>query len=106
MRNQFFYTTKEVIPPTEEGAKNGQTEVVNIYTNSFNLDKVIRTVQMEKDKLIVLLDDIHERPQEVPNINPKTHKYLGTKMQRQVVQSEITLEGEDVLRFKELTQIS
>ncbi len=91
MTNQFFYTRKE-----------GDT----VYTDSFNINKVIRTVQTGEDELLVLLDDIHERVVETPNINPKTNKMVGISRKRDVYQSEIHLHGEDIVRFKNTTNIS
>ena len=32
-----------------------------IYTDSFNLNKVIRSMQMDDNKVILVLDDLHER---------------------------------------------
>ena len=89
--NQFFYTRKE-----------GDKE----YTDSFNINKVIRTVQTGEDELLVLLDDIHERVVESPNINPKTNKMIGISRKRDVYQSEIHLHGEDIVNFKKATNIS
>ena len=91
MTNQFFYTRKE-----------GDQE----YTDSFNINKVIRTVQTEEDNLLVLLDDIHERVMESPNINLKTNKIIGVTRKRDVYQSEINLKGDDITRFKNSTNIS
>lgn len=91
MANQFFYTRKD-----------GDT----VYTDSFNINKVIRTVQLEENDLLVLLDDIHERVVETPNINVKTNKMTGITRKRDVYQSEIHLEGEDIERFKKLTNIA
>lgn len=91
MTNQFFYTRKD-----------GDKE----YTDSFNVNKVIRTVQMDEGDLLVLLDDIHERAVETPNINPKTNKMVGITRKRDVYQSEIHLHGEDIVNFKKATNIS
>ena len=90
MTNQFFYTRKD------EDRE---------YTDSFNINKVIRTVQMGDDDLLVLLDDIHERVMETPNINPKTNKMIGVTRKRDAYQSEIHLYGEDIARFKNVTQL-
>ena len=86
MTNQFFY-------------KDGED------WNSFNINKVIRTVTLEDKSLLVLLDDIHERVVETPNINPKTNKMIGVTRKRDVYQSEIHLTGDDITRFKQLTEI-
>jgi hypothetical protein len=90
MKNQFFYTRKD-----------GDKE----YTDSFNVNKVIRTVQTGDDELLVLLDDIHERVVETPNINPKTNKMIGISRKRDVYQSEIHLNGVDIQRFHTITSI-
>lgn len=92
MTNQFFYSRKE---------ENGSH-----FIDSFNINKVIRTVQMDADDLLVLLDDIHERVIETPNINVKTNKMVGVTRKRDVYQSEIHLTGEDMVRFKNLTEIA
>lgn len=89
--NQFFYTRKE-----------GDKE----FTDSFNVNKVIRTVMLAEDDLLVLLDDIHERTTEQPNINLKTNKVNGVTRKRDVYQSEIHLTGADIANFKKLTNIS
>jgi hypothetical protein len=91
MTNQFFYTRKD-----------GDKE----YMDSFNVNKVIRTVAMDDNDLLVLLDDIHERTMETPNINVKTNKMIGVTRKRDVYQSEIHLHGEDIVRFKNATNIS
>ena len=91
MTNQFFYTRKD-----------GDKE----YMDSFNVNKVIRTVAMDDNDLLVLLDDIHERTTEQPNINLKTNKMTGVIRKRDVYQSEIHLHGEDIVRFKNATNIS
>jgi hypothetical protein len=90
MTNQFFYTRKD-----------GDQE----FTDSFNINKVIRTVQTGEDELLVLLDDIHERVVETPNINVKTNKIINVSRKRDVYQSEIHLTGVDITRFKTATSI-
>lgn len=90
MTNQFFYT---------------RTANDKSFTDSFNLNKVIRSIENEDGTFLVLLDDIHERSHEVPDIDLRTNKMKGTKRQRDVFQSEITLSVEDANRFKTLTQI-
>ena len=96
--NQFFYTRKEAIEDTEP------VEYAE-FTDSINLNKVIRSVQTSSDMRVVLLDDMHERVTEVPNINTKTNKVIGTKKKVEVFQTEAYLHGEDIVRFKKLTNI-
>jgi len=98
IRNQFFYTRKEPIEGTDP-------QEFKEYTDSINLNKVIRSVQMSDDVLVVLLDDMHERTQEVPNINPKNNKVIGTKKKTQVFQTEAYLSDNDKVRFEKLTNI-
>ena len=84
----FFYTRK-----TEDG---------KVYTDSFNLNKVIRSVQMDDNKVLVLLDDAHDRSEDVPDVDPKTGKQRGVKRQRNTYSTEISLVDEDVTRFHNL----
>jgi hypothetical protein len=88
MSDLFFYTRK-----SEDG---------KVYTDSFNLNKVIRTIQMDDNKVLVLLDDIHERPEDVPEV--KNGKMVGQKRVRNVFQTEINLFDEDVIRFNNLNK--
>ena len=90
MRNQFFFT---------------RTEGDKTFRDSFNINKVIRTVQLEENKLVVLLDDLHERVKEVPNISTKSNKVTGIRKQVEVFQSEVYLSGEDIERFYEQTKL-
>ena len=89
MTNQFFYTRKE-----------GDKE----YTDSFNVNKVIRSIEFE-DELVILLDDIHERVEEIPTHNPKSGKVVGVQRKRDIFQSDIHLKGDDIARFRKLTSI-
>ena len=82
----FFYT-REV--------DNGK-----IYTDSFNINKVVRSMQLEDNKVILVLDDIHERSEQVPDV--KNGKVVGSKRERNTFQTEITLTGEDITRFHNL----
>ena len=73
-----------------------------IYTDSFNLNKVIRSIQLDDNKVLVLIDDIHERPEDVPEV--KNGKMVGQKRVRNVFQTEINLVDEDVIRFNNLNK--
>lgn len=84
----FFYTRK-----SED----------KVYTDSFNLDKVVRSVQLDDNKVLVLLDDAHDRSEDVPDIDPKG-KTRGVKRQRNTYSTEITLTDEDVTRFNNLNK--
>ena len=99
MKNQFFYTRKELKSGTPENP------VYNTFRDSINMNKVIRSVGIEDGRLLILLDDLHERAQEVPEVDARTNKVKGIKRQRNTFQSEIYLEPEDVQRFYEATSI-
>jgi hypothetical protein len=79
-----------------------RTEGEKTFTDSFNLEKVIRSVEVEDGKRIVILDDFHERVEMVPDINVKTNKVVGTRRERNTYQSEIHLNAEDSKRFIEM----
>ena len=82
--SQFFYT---------------RTEGEKSFLDSFGTEKVIRTVGYEDGTRLVLLDDIHERAHEVPEVDPKSKAIKGMKRVRDVFQSEILLSKEDSERF-------
>lgn len=90
MSNLFFYTRK--------------TEDDKVYKDSFNLNKVVRSVQVDDNKVLVLLDDTHDRSEDVPDVDPKTGKTKGVKRQRNTYSTEISLFDEDVTRFNNLNK--
>jgi len=92
MKNQFFYTRKELVSGTPENPEFKE------YRDSFNVDKVIRTITTDDGRLLVLLDDLHQRAQEVPVTN-KAGKITSYKREMNVFQSEIYLDPADVERF-------
>jgi hypothetical protein len=79
-----------------------KTEDDKVYKDSFNLNKVVRSVQMEDNKILILLDDIHERAEQVPDV--KNGKVVGSKRERNTFQTEINLFDEDVTRFNNLVE--
>jgi len=99
MRNQFFYTRTEVTPPEGE-----DPPVINKFQDSFNLDLVLRSMEIPGKKFVVMLDDLHERTEEIPITN-KHNKVQGTKKNLVTYQSEIILDPEDAIRFKNLTSL-
>jgi hypothetical protein len=92
MQNQFFYTRKD-----QESGKE--------FRDSLNLNKIIRSVTQDDGTVLVLLDDIHERSRDVPDIDIKTNRVKGMKRQKDVFQSEIILSAEDGERFFKLLNI-
>ena len=99
MKNQFFYTRREVSGGTPEAPEYKE------FRDSFNVDKVIRSITLEDGRILVLFDDMHERAQEVPDVDPKTKKMKGMKRERNMYQTEIFLDADDAQRFFELTSI-
>ena len=97
MKNQFFYTQKDPIP--------GKENEFNSFRASFNINKVIRSLSMDNETVLVILDDIHQRPQNV-EIKNKQGKVTSIKREMNTFQSEIYLsEKDDVQRFYQLTSI-
>jgi len=92
MKNQFFYTRKELVSGTPENPEFKE------FRDSFNIEKVIRTITTDDGRLLVLLDDLHQRPQEV-EVRNKQGRVTGIKRELNVFQSEIYLDPSDVERF-------
>lgn len=101
MNKQFYYERKEAVAPKKEGDK----PTFETFMDSFNVDNIIRTVGIADGKSIVLLNDIHERVEEVPTYNKARTTQTGTKNQRRTVQSEIELNAEDSDRLHKATAI-
>lgn len=99
MQNQFFYTRKELVSGTPENPEFKE------YRDSFNINKIVRSLTMEDGKVLILLDDLHERAQQVPDVDTKTNKIKGYKRERNTFQSEIYLDPADAERFLKLTSI-
>jgi len=93
MQNQFFYTRKELVSGTPENPEFKE------YRDSFNINKIVRTLTVEDGRVLVLLDDLHERAQQVPDVDPKTNKMRGYKREKNTFQSEIYLDPADAVRF-------
>jgi hypothetical protein len=99
MQNQFFYTRKELVSGTPENPEFKE------YRDSFNVNKVVRSLTIEDGRLLILLDDLHERAQQVPDVDPKTNKMRGYKREKNTFQSEIYLDPADAERFLKATSI-
>jgi hypothetical protein len=99
-RNQFFYTREITIPSLTEEGKTEKKSIVD----SFNVNKIIRSIVLETGMRLVLLNDLHERNEKVEMQN-KQGKVTGYKNERNVFQSEIYLSSEDSDRFVKLTNI-
>lgn len=99
MRNQFFYTIK-IQTGTQENPEEKSIKA------SFNIDMVIRSVEIPSGELMIILDDFHEEMMTLPDtVNTKTNRIIHGKKELTVVQSEITLSVEDKERFFQQTNI-
>jgi len=99
MNKQFFYSRKEPLELIE-----GEEQQYKTFRDSFSLDLIIRSMELEDGRRIVLLNDIHERNQEVPVVN-KNRQVTGYRKEKMVVQSEIYLDKEDNERFVKLNDL-
>lgn len=75
-----------------------RTEGEKTFTDSFFLNRVIRSREMDDGGRIVLLDDIHERWVDMPVANKKG-EIVSSKREKVTVQGEIHLNKEDGDRF-------
>lgn len=98
--NQFYYTRKEIKQP-----EYGDTEVkFEEFTDSMNLQYVVRSIGLDNGERVVILDDFKEFSQEVElKSNKGNSKGVGTR--RKSAQSEIYLNKEDAEKFVKLTNI-
>lgn len=105
----FVYKREVVYPPVledkEKGIKaaDGYSESV---LDSFDVERVIRSITMDDGTLLVLLDDLHERYENKPRTHPKTGApKFDSKGQmmferlRETFQSEIHLNKKDAKSF-------
>ncbi len=102
MRNQFFYTMEYTV--TNGAPTRANEEPITMRRMaSFNIEKVIRSVETEDGKLIVILDDFHEETKQVI-VHNQNGKPIP-KMETQMLQSEIHLTEEDKIRFRTATSL-
>lgn len=100
-KHMFFYTRIEQI-----NGPDGE-KTIKEYRDGINTSKIIRAVLMSDNDLLILLDDIHQRVEEKPNINLKTNKVVGMKKELGTFQSEIHItEQHDIDAFYKLTDIN
>jgi hypothetical protein len=104
MKNQFFYTIVHTIANNAPNRANDEPIETRTIA-SFNMDKVIRSMEIPSGELIVILDDFHNEVQQNNTVNPNTNKLIIGKKETVVVQSEIKLSVEDKGRFFSLTNI-
>lgn len=87
MSNTFWYTR-------EEGEKK--------FRDSIERDKIIRSIELEDGRFLILMNDLHQRLQEVP-VHNRQGKVTGMKNVMGTFQSEIYLNTEDSERYYQLT---
>lgn len=98
-RNQFTYIRKQPAPVLI----NEEQKFVE-FTDSFNVNRVVRSVVLEDNRRLVILDDIHERWEDKPVLG-KNGKIASYKREKGTFQSEIYLEKVDADRFVKLLAI-
>lgn len=100
-KGQIIYKLDEQGQPIKD-----QPEIIEKkFVDWFNMEYVLRTFTVAEDHVIVLLDDGHEESQTITALKnkfkPATPQNLEEKKQRQYIQSEISVRGEDVQRLHE-----
>lgn len=109
MSNLFFYQreVKRKVPgvPAEDGTTPPDTEVVEVYWDCFNVNKVIRGHWTAEDEFTVMLDDGHEQADDAqkPKFD-RNGRMTGYEIKRERAwyMSQIPLKKEDALRFREI----
>ncbi len=91
MRNQFFHTVVQ------------QDEKAPVIRGSFDVTRVIRTVEYEPGKVACLLDDFHQETRNVPSKGKNGKINMVKSME--TIASEIYLNEEDSARFVALVNI-
>jgi len=115
-KTQFVFKRKVEVPPVKEDTENGVIGTdgyTKTVLDSFDVERVIRTITMDNGTLLVLLDDLHERYETKPKTHPKTGAPIFDKKGQMIFernkdtfQSEITLLEEDAAEFLSLTAIN
>jgi hypothetical protein len=96
-KNQFFYTQKTPI--------QGKTGEFKTARCSLNISKVIRSISLDDGRVLILMDDIHQRPHQV-EILSKAKKVIRYRTEMSTFQSELYLtESSDIERFYEVTSV-
>jgi hypothetical protein len=90
----------ELIPAKATDAVEAEPKFKE-FKDSFNVDLVIRSIVLEDNRRLILLNDIHDRLQDTPTYNKKK-ELIGYKKERVTVQSEIFLSPSDSERFYSL----
>lgn len=100
-KNQFFYSRMEAVQPVINDKPTFKS-----FKSSFNLDKVIRSEELENGNVLILLDDLHQRWQDV-EVKNKQGKTTAIKKEVNTYQSELYLtEKQDIEDFYKLTNVA
>jgi hypothetical protein len=115
-KTQFVFKREVVIPPVKEDLENGTLGTdgyTNIVLDSFDVERVVRSITMDDGGLLVLLDDLHERFETQPQTHPKTGApkfdkkgQMMFERLKNTFQSEIQLNSEDAKDFYKLVAIN
>lgn len=111
----FYYQREVKRKVKEEKPENAaedwvsqENEVVEIYWDCFNVNKVVRGHWTREDEFTVFMDDGHEQADDVqkPKFNPKGQVVgVETKRERAWYMSQIVLKKEDAERFRKASEI-
>lgn len=98
IKNQFAYSVKVI-----EGKDDQGVDIIGHVKQTFNIEYVIRSIALKGGGLMVILDDGHERSEDVP-VKDKKGK-IEMRRERNRFQSEIELLPEDAERFLEMVTL-
>lgn len=97
-KNQFYYVNKTMVEGTEADPQ------FQSFDDSFNVLQVTRTHTLPDGSTVVLLNDIHQRYEDVPVFN-KQGRMTSKRKELVTYQSEIHLSKEDSARLFLMTSI-
>jgi hypothetical protein len=103
MKKQFFFKVKQPIDSPEINGKKQPQQYQELLC-SFNLDKVLTSIETPTGRTIVM-DHQHERAEMMPVYNKKRVK-IGEKEVRGLYQTEILLDQEESAEYIKLTSIN
>jgi hypothetical protein len=103
MKNQFFFKVKQPVDSPEINGEKQPQQYQELLC-SFNLDKVLTSIETPTGRTIVM-DHQHERNEEVP-VRNKQGKITAIRNQRGLFQTEILLDEEESARYIEITSVN
>lgn len=112
-KTQFVYKREINVPPIKEDTEKGVLGTdgyTKIVLDSFDIERVIRTIITDDDRMLLLLDDLHERYETKPKVHPKTGApkfdrkgQMMFEKVKETFQSEIYISKEEGEQFLKLT---